>query len=508
MFDGLRKRFKAAVKAWYEGGFPILTGERSWVPALIQDARFDAGSVTRRELMRKARYFEQNNFLVNRAADLWEQYVIGVNGLQLQPTSSDTEWNKRCKEAWEDWCCEADWMGVCDLSELQKIGSRLEFVDGECFFIKTRQKTPRGSVPRIHLVESHRCETPPKLWDKEGSTIVDGVTVDADGRTLSFWLRQGFDFSAYGEFPATNVMHVGEASRAAQYRYLTWMYPVMNALHDLDDLILLEMRAAKDQAEKSTVFNTQTGEMPTAQELLKKKLISPPGRTTTDADVESLEKRVEYYKQALGGRAIALRIGETVTPLAPNRPSQATLNLWDMLVSAYCAGIGIPKVLMLSEFLGKAQGTIARSDLDVAAQFFRARSRPWARMTYETYLYWVEWAKYNDLRVADPPADYKRAQIHPPRSVNVDVGYNMDAALKGIAAGCGDLDSEFYGPRGMDWRAGLDRLKEQQDYAKSIGLNITFGGQPAASAMPEGQEKADSQEEPETQEQPEEATNA
>ena len=52
--DSLFSRAWRSIRNWYEAGMPVLTGERSWVPAIIQDARFDQNFVTRRELLRRA----------------------------------------------------------------------------------------------------------------------------------------------------------------------------------------------------------------------------------------------------------------------------------------------------------------------------------------------------------------------------------------------------------------------------------------------------------------------
>jgi hypothetical protein len=67
---------------------------RSYIPTTIQGARFDANYSARLTMLAKARDCERNSALVNRMADLWEEYTVGT-GLQLQPASSDAEWNKR-----------------------------------------------------------------------------------------------------------------------------------------------------------------------------------------------------------------------------------------------------------------------------------------------------------------------------------------------------------------------------------------------------------------------------
>ena len=51
-----RKVYHAA-RNWYEGGWPLWTGgAESYLPSLVQDARWDQNYVTRREMLRRMRF--------------------------------------------------------------------------------------------------------------------------------------------------------------------------------------------------------------------------------------------------------------------------------------------------------------------------------------------------------------------------------------------------------------------------------------------------------------------
>ena len=84
LWDRLRRR----VANYYEAA-RFSFGERSLLLGGIQDARLDADAMTRREILRKARYFEKNNAFVNRLADIFEQYTVGATGLQAVSASPD-----------------------------------------------------------------------------------------------------------------------------------------------------------------------------------------------------------------------------------------------------------------------------------------------------------------------------------------------------------------------------------------------------------------------------------
>jgi hypothetical protein len=174
----------------------------------------------------------------------------------------------------------------------------------------------------------------------------------------------------------------------------------------------------------------------------------------------------------MGGRAFALRPGEDAKVWTPTRPSEATRQHWEILISEICVGTGIPKILV---FPSSIQGTVARADLDVANAFFAARSQAVIPKWLAVYYFWLEWAIRNNPRLSrlTYPADYRRASVRPPRAVNVDVGRNSAAMLAELEAGATNYDL-IYSPLGLDYRLELTKLAEQlafiRDLEKARGL--------------------------------------
>src|SRR5438045_838602 len=80
-----RARKRKAPQARYEAASTNFF-DRSWLPASVQDARFDFDSSTRLELIRRSRYWEANNAIVNRLCDVFEQYTVGPAGLKVIPS--------------------------------------------------------------------------------------------------------------------------------------------------------------------------------------------------------------------------------------------------------------------------------------------------------------------------------------------------------------------------------------------------------------------------------------
>lgn len=452
MIGYLRNLFRA-IFARYEGG-QAHTGSRSHIPAFVQDARFDANAATRGEILRKARYWERNNAIVNRLADIYEQYTVG-SGIPFVPSSSDKEWNNRAREYWDESCKNLNLCSKQSFASDQGLCARTEFVDGEIFILKTRGET---GFPRIQLIESHRVGSPSGNPESGGRAIHDGVEIDLkNGRPIAYWVRDGVEAADYRRISADQIIHVFEPSRVGQYRGLSFLYPVLNDIHDLDDLQILEQKAARQAAEISNVITNESGEV-SADGLRNQRYIQ--GKQTSGG-VDTTESRTEFLRRALGGKTVVMRTGEKLEQHKSERPSVATQGYWEFLASKICAGVGITKQLV---FPWSMQGTVTRADLEVAAQFFKVRHSVLASAFTEVYLFVMDYGIKRDMRLADPPADWRKVSLRCPRSPNVDAGRNSSAMLAELAAGATTLE-DIYGPAGHDW---LDRVRQRSREISAI----------------------------------------
>jgi len=478
----------------YEGA--TFSTSRSWIPAGIQSARFDASASTRLEIVRKSRYFEKNNALFNRMADLFECYTVGA-GLQITPASTDEQWNPLAKFAWTGFELQADLTSRQPFSTLMGLVARTWFVDGEVFILLTHGPSGR---PRIQLIESHLVGTPPELRELEGETIHDGVQVDANGRPTAYWIATE---SARGErtyrpVRAEFVIHHFEPSRPGQYRGLPFCYPVINDLHDLDDLQILTMKAAKDAAELSLLLIRKGGELSDEELLRRGAQVANQG---TDGSAQT-ENRAEYLREALGGRAAVLNEGEDVKFPENKSPSPATKDHWQILATKCCTGIGMPYVIVVPDSM---QGTVYRGALDMANAFFRSRFLLNAATASRIYEFVMDFERQNTPILRPGPSTWRQCVVHPPRAVNVDVGRNSQALLDELAAGTrtfsgtyGEL-GEAYGvqlrQRASEARLILDLATEFKVPAQMI--SDLAAARANAPALPTNEPDPDLDEEPE-----------
>lgn len=442
-----------AVMNRYEAGQLGSRGGRSFIPAYVQDSRFDADSATRLEILRKARYWERNNAIVNRLADIFEQYTVG-GGLPISPTSSDPDWNRKAKVYWDDSCRILNLANRQHFSSDQSLIARTWFIDGEVFILKTGGAD--GS-PRIKLIDSHRVGGSGLSASPSGRQIIDGVEIDDNGRPIAYWIQNGVDNADFSRVEADLVIHIFEPSRIAQYRGISFLYAVLNDIHDLDDLQILEQKAARDAAEVTNVLNNSSGEL-TADQVRGQRYLA---RSETSAGVATTENRTEFFKRAVGGRTVVLKTGEKFEQFKTERPSVATQGYWDFLASKICAGVGITKQLV---FPWSMQGTVTRADLDVAAQFFRTRSCVLQNAFAEIYSYVMFYGTKRDGTISDPPFDWRKVSMRAPKAPNVDVGRNSNAILAELRAGATTLE-KIYGEQGMDW---MTQIRQRATEAKAI----------------------------------------
>jgi lambda family phage portal protein len=438
-------RFVVAPKARYEGARH--STQRSTLHGSVQSASYDIDPYSRYELVRRSRYFERNNAFVNRIADLFEQYTVG-QGLAFFPSSSDTAWNVTALNYWRDWQRFADLSSRLSFGSLQGIIARALFVDGEIFVILTRGDSGN---PRIQLVESHRVKTPPT---QDGRTIIDGIEVDERGRPVAYHItnEDAKRKETFQRVAAEFVVHVFEPGRPGQYRGLPALYPVMNDLHDLDDLQIFEMQAAKAASKVQNVIKTKEGEV-TDDDIIR--------GTVTGSDGT---ERADYYKDVFGGEVAVLKHGDEFNQFQVERPSAATSGYWDYLTAKVCAGIGVPKEIVLPTSM---QGTSMRSVLDIANAFFRSRSAVIADHLRRVYEYVIETGIRTDPALRIPPPDWYRSTFRAPRSINVDVGRNSSAAVNEFKCGMRTLQS-IYAETGEDWREQLRQKAAEIAYAQEL----------------------------------------
>jgi capsid protein len=312
-------------------------------------------------------------------------------------------------------------------------------------------------------------DTPRTKSDQEGKTIVQGIQIDPGlgGRPIGYYI--GDDSTGELLIPevpvsADFVIHVVEPMRAGQYRGLPFCTPVINLLHDLDDLHQYELRAAKDAAIFGPFVKTASGEVD--PRMLRMQRVK--SKTIAGDETEMTVDKTEYYEDIADGSIKVLQQGDDIVFPSSQRPSVVTQQYWRMIQEQICNGIGIPYVLAYPESL---QGTTYRGTLAVAAAMFRARAAVLAEAWQRIYEYVMRYEVATNRDLQPPPSDWYKVTMQPPRAPDVDIGYSSAATLEELAAGLTNYDL-VYSARGLDWREEFRKLREQQRFAEELGLRL------------------------------------
>jgi capsid protein len=478
------KLFPAPVNK-YEGAGQSL--RRSYLDTSYTSARFDVTSSTRQAIVRKSRFFEQNNAVLNRLGDLFESYTVG-SSFSVQPASSDPAWNLKAKKWFDVWSRYPDIGSRQSFGTMMSQSARGWFFDGESFILLTKGESGK---PRLQLIEAQSIATPVGM--ESDLTVFDGIRFDPKtGRAISYFIgsekTQG-NLTDVRSIGSDSVVHIYEPNRPGQLRGLPFVSAVINDLHDLDDLQKLEMEACKLGASVAQIVKTVSGEVQASS--LRSGGISQTTQNTAE----------NYYEQVFGSSVKVLKNGDSFEQFATERPGVNMREYWRQLTEKVCAGVGIPYVLVYPESM---QGTVYRGALDMSAVWFKSRHQVMSSAARRIYEYVMEYAIKSDPALNDAPSDWYEVAITAPRSPNVDVGRNSAAQLAELEAGILTYD-EVYGARGLDWRSALEAKAQQALFVRQLAdkygvdvseISVIQKERPAASAAPAIDIEDDSSEPP------------
>lgn len=481
MKPSIRERISAAWAVLfnrYEAAQPF-SPDRSWVPAFVRDARFDATSFSRWEMSRKIRYFERNVWLIQRLRDEFVLWTVGPAGLQIIPDSSDADWNARMQEDYLRWCENPCLDSTIDMTQVHRQLAGEHHLEGEVFIHETRRKlVGRPSEPAIQVIRGHRVSAPGQLYspssDVDGEGVIDGVQLGRDEAgqlvgPIGYHVRTDID-GTETRFRSTAVMqHVFDPAIPGMYRGITPYHAVLNTVGDLEDLEQMEMQRAKQNAEVANVLTNPTGEI-NIEAARQQRWGSAVNALNPNEN--ELKARLEVYRRILGSRTVALRTGEKLEQFDSKTPSAATQWYWRYKIGQVCSAANVPLILIFPELIEGMQGTVVRGIYDAAHEYFRSKTKLFARAAIRMYRFRANWARYNITGLTDAPADWARCHVIPPRAVNVDIGYTTESTIAELNAGLTDYDT-VAGSRGTTAEVIARRKAKQVAMFKRVAREVS-----------------------------------
>jgi capsid protein len=398
---------------------------RSTLDQPIQNARQDLSKVTRREILRKARYLYKNSPMVRGLIERLVTFTVGT-GLTPIPMSSDPVWNEKALKAFKGWSKNADIESRLPFEALQAVIFRAMLVDGDIFSLNTYGPSGR---PRMQLIESHDI-----VSKSTHNGNPDGIELDAYARPLNYIWRED------SLVPASDMVHYWLPERAGQKRGVSILASVINVSHDVDDILALEKASVKDGSSKTDIIKTADGELPTDDYI---------GESMQDADAaNSIPEITNYYRTIFSPEAKVMRKGDEFDPYVSGRPSPAWMGFMDFLTDLICMGPGLPPSLLKGNKVG---GADTRRDVATAQRVIENWQRNLATGLQQVWEYVIlEDIKSGALRGA--PADWRETEWQTPAKLTVDAGREADSDREDVKLGL-LTRREYFSRWGMDWKA-------------------------------------------------------
>ena len=440
----ISKKIQAAQGGWNSTGY---SRSRSNIYAPVaQDQRLDLTPRDRIEMMRRTRWGDRNSGMVRQILGDLTQYTIG-DGIKPQ---SHSPLAAQYEEYFAEWSRKCDITNRFSFWQAQSILLRSAARDGDSFAAKVRNAS--GDA-KLQLIEAHRVGNP-VAPEREPAGMHDGILFGAYGEQVGFNIYRSDGSSR--QMLSTAMMHVVDHEYASGARGIPILQHSWNDIQDEMEILALEKVGVKTSSDISLVINKSGG---TIDDNMASELgaVAPSNYGDMAA--------------SMGGKIIALDVGESVTSVQSNRPSPTFTGFLEAIQRDISRGI------LPYSFVGdssKTGGASLRLDVAKADRVFQK----WQNIIIEqlcipTWGYVIGDAIASGELPDDP--DWASVSWTTPKRVTVDAGREAANDRADVELGLMSM-SELYAQRGLDFRNEMAKRAEDMSFivnlAKKTGLPI------------------------------------
>lgn len=213
-------------------------GGRRWRGFNEQPSALLSIHADRATILRRGRALYANAAIGRSAVDGWVSALVG-SGIKVQSAIAEPSLRGRISAAFERWTDDADTDDVTDFYGLQAQVATLLVRDGEAFvlMVLTDEKLQLKVLDADQIDSSHTRAS----VARDGNVIVQGVEIDARGRTVAYHVRKqnpGLPIVTGIEtvrVPTEQMLHIFRRDTAGQLRGMSWLAPVLLKIRDYDD---------------------------------------------------------------------------------------------------------------------------------------------------------------------------------------------------------------------------------------------------------------------------------
>jgi len=436
---------KANVGGWNMTNYST-TRAQLYAP-VAQDQRRDLSPRDRVEMMRRTRWGDRNSGMVRQILGDLTQYTIG-DGIRPQSHCKNA---KIYEQYFYDWSRKCDITNRFSFSQAQAILLRSAARDGDSFAIKVRNAS---GDPKLQLVEAHRVGNPLPP-EKEPAGMHDGMLFGPYGELTGFNVYRSDGTSR--QVLATAMMQIVDMEYASGARGVPILAASWNDIQDEMELLNLEKQGAKASADISLVINKAGGQI--------------DDNMATELGAYAPSNGLGNLATQMGGKILALDVGESVTSLQSNRPSPTFVGFLKAIQQDISRGI-LPYSFVTDSSGNTGPGL--RLDIAKADRTFQK----WQNLIIEqlcvpTWGYILGDAIANGDLPDDP--EWNKVSWTTPKRVTVDAGREAANDRADMELGLISM-SELYAQRGLDFRSEMAKRAEDMSFivnlAKTTGIPV------------------------------------
>lgn len=421
-----------------------------------------------------SRDLAKNNVYMRRFLEMVSTNVVGPEGVTFESEilgnqdRPKKDWNDAIEESYAEWgsACTTD--GLLSWLELQHLTAETVAQDGECLIRLIRGYGNKWGFG-LELIDADRLDHTYNTVLPGGDRVIMGVEVNPWGKPLAYHIWSSHPQDPDGRpvrqrVPADQIRHIFTQDRARATRGIPWATPVMVQLNMLGRLWTSELAAANAESDRLGLIKTSQGV------------------NLDDVNADPVEVAAELQSE----HAHFLGLDPGLDVVFPNiqHPNSALPQFTAYLLKGIAAGFGVAYHSLAGD-VSDSNYSSSRVALLDERDFWRKRQQWLIKNLHEPiFRAWLEMALLSGA-IKIPALDFERAckPRWQPRTWDwVDPEKDANAALLSIAGGLSTHQKEL-GSRGLDWRETFDQLKQEQAYAKEIGLDLVIGkGAPMATA--------------------------
>ena len=283
-------------------------------------------------------------------------------------------------------------------------------------------------------IEADRIGSPMEGVNDE--TYIGGVKIDPKtGRVLFYRIfnrSRTTQYTELGEIEPADFIHLHDFERSDEYRGRTKLLRALNDLRDIRETLTAEMMSAKTQSQFSVMVGVKdpfSNQGPAAWS----------GKTDSGTPTQD----------ALYGKILKMSEGENFSMMAPAaRPSGAFMNLVDTLIRKLAIS------LELSYGMVWNLATLGGASQRIETEADNLKIQTWQELLKDYLLIRVR-NKVIAQGIANkelpPHPNWKRCNFRFGKAINADLGYEMEADIKGVQMGILEVDKVVAKHTGMSF---------------------------------------------------------